>query len=226
MTSTPTRKIKVLFADDHPVYRKGLTAILHAIPHVEVVGVAATGEEAIQLAESVQPDIILMDIGMPEKNGIEATREIALQHPQIGIIMLTMFDDDHSVFSAMRHGAKGYLLKGVDKEEIERAINSVAHGEAIFGPNIATRMMAYFDSLFTQFQVENVPDLTNREREILELIARGFENDEIAVRLDLNVKTVRNYVSIILNKLQVVDRKQASLMASQMGIVWGSRLNG
>ncbi|MBN2980407.1 MULTISPECIES: response regulator [Cohnella] len=211
-------KLRIMLADDHPMFREGLTASLGSVPEFEVVGEASGGEEAVRLAQQLQPDIILMDINMPGKNGIEATRDIVWHSPHIGILILTMFDDDASVFSAMRAGARGYLLKGANKQEIVRALQAVGSGEAIFSASIARRMMFYFDALTNKPAEPLFPELSDREREVLEWIAKGHDNAFIARKLGLSLKTVRNHVSNILNKLQVVDRAQAILMAREAGL--------
>ncbi|MEO8286243.1 MAG: response regulator transcription factor [Chloroflexota bacterium] len=210
--------IRVLIADDHPVFRGGLKILLDSLPDAEVVGEAATGEEAVSMAMSVQPDVILMDLQMPGINGIEATRRILHTTPHIGVLVVTMFEDDDSVFAAMRAGARGYLLKGADQQEILRAIRSVANGEAIFGPEIARRVMNFFASPNPIMPPQIFPQLTDREREILSMIAQGHSNTEIADRLVLSQKTVRNHVSNIFSKLQVADRAQAIVRAREAGM--------
>ena len=212
-----TEVVTVLIADDNPRFREGLRALLKSAPETEVGGEATTGEEAVALAERVQPDVILMDIKMPGLNGIDATRQILETSPHIGILMLTMFEDDATVFEAMRAGARGYLLKGARKPEILRAIRGVASGEAIFGPAIAQRIIQYFAAQSTA-ALQPFPDLTEREREILGLIAAGHNNQEIADTLFLSLKTVRNYVSNIFSKLQVADRVQAAIRAREAGL--------
>ena len=212
--------IKVLIADDHVFYREGVRALLGAVNEVEVVGEANNGEEAIARVKELQPDVILMDLKMPGMNGIDATRKIHELQPKIGVLVITMFDDDDSVFAAMRAGARGYLLKDADKDEVVRAIVAVQRGEAIFSPAIAQRMMQYFSSSSTA--KKNQPDefagLTERELEILELIAQGHNNTVIANKLSLSIKTVQNYVSSILTKLQVADRSQAIVRAREAGL--------
>ena len=210
--------IRVLIADDHPLFRDGLRTLLNAVPETEFVGEVATGDEAITQAATLQPDIILMDLHMPGLNGIEATRAILHTSPHIGILVLTMFEDDDSVFSAMRAGARGYLLKGADQAEIVRAITVVSHGEAIFSPSIAGRLTHYFATLGKASLPQAFPELTEREREILALIAQGWNNAEIAGRLVLSQKTVRNHVSNIFSKLQVADRAQAIIRAREAGL--------
>lgn len=219
MNAIEGEKLRIVLADDHPMFREGLMASLEAVEGFEVVGEASDGEEAVRMAERLQPDVILMDVSMPGMNGIEATREIVRQSPHIGILMLTMFDDDASVFSAMRAGARGYLLKGAHKQEIVRALQAVGGGEAIFSSAIARRMMFYFDSFQAQKPMESLfPELTEREREVLQWIAKGQDNASIARKLGLSLKTVRNHVSNLLNKLQVADRAQAILMAREAGL--------
>ncbi len=211
-------RLRVLIADDHPLFRHGIAALLSATEDLEPVGEATTGEEAIALAERTQPDVILMDIRMPGVNGIEATRRILLQSPHIRILVVTMFEDDGSVFAAMRAGARGYVLKEADKEELLRAIRAVGGGEAIFSPAIATRLLEYFAQPRPAAPPDVFPELTEREREILHLIAQGKGNSEIAVRLVLSPHTVRNYVSSIFTKLQVDGRAQAIIRAREAGL--------
>ncbi|HVP22172.1 MAG TPA: response regulator transcription factor [Anaerolineaceae bacterium] len=209
--------IHILIVDDHEPFRDGLRALFASMPGMVVIGEAANGEEAIDKAIKLQPDVILMDIQMPGMNGVEATRRIYQSTPHIGVIVLTMFDDDDSVFAAMRAGARGYLLKGADQAEILRAVHSVASGEALFSPGIARRLINFFSQLNDQAPPP-FPELTDREREVLDLLARGMSNAEIAVSLVISQKTVRNHVSNILNKLQVVDRVQAIIRARDAGL--------
>jgi DNA-binding NarL/FixJ family response regulator len=210
--------IGILIVDDHAPFRAGLRALLSAAPDIEVLGEAATGAAAIQLAAELQPDVILMDVQMPGMSGIEAMRDILAASPHIGVLMLTMFEDDDLVFAALRAGGRGYLLKGALKAEILRAVRSVHSGEAIFGAPIAKRLMGFFNAAQTQPTTEAFPELTAREREILELIAQYHNNQEIAERLALSLKTVRNHVSNIFSKMQVVDRIQAILRAREAGL--------
>lgn len=210
--------LRILLVDDHPLVRSGLRALLSSMTNMLVIGEATNGEEAIAQATELQPDIILMDLHMPALNGVEATRRILQAHPHIGILVLTMLEDDASVFAAMRAGARGYLLKGADQEDVLRAISAAAHGEAIFSPPIAQRLMQYFANIQPTSPPSAFPDLTEREREILGLIATGKSNAEIAGELVLSPKTVSNYVSNIFSKLQVVDRAQAVLRARQAGL--------
>ena len=212
------RPIRVLIADDHTLFRDGLRALLGSIPDVEVAGEAATGDEAIARAAEVRPDVVLMDIQMPGLNGIEATRRVLAANPATGVLMLTMFEDDDSVFAAMRTGARGYILKGADQAEMLRAIRAVASGEALFGPAIAARLIAFFAGGAQPAPPVPFPDLTDREREVLALIAAGRSNAEIADGLFLSPKTVRNHISNIFGKLQVADRAQAIVRARSAGL--------
>jgi len=192
--------------------------LLDTAPEAEVVGEAETGTEAVQFAKELTPDLILMDLQMPEIDGIEATRRIISANPQIKILILTMFDDDQSVFSAMRAGARGYILKGVKREIMLRAVWAAAAGEAIFSSTIAARMMNFFAQLRAPARTEVFPELTDREREVLELLARDFKNSEIAEKLVISPKTVRNHVSTILSKLQAGNREEAARQARQAGL--------
>lgn len=210
--------IRVLIADDHTLFRDGLRALLASIPDIEVLGEASSGKEILRLANELQPDVILMDIQMPDLNGIEATRQILRTSPHVGIIVLTMFQDDDSVFAVMRAGARGYVLKGADQAVLLRAVRAVANGESLFSPEIAARLMQFFANLQPASRPELFPELTEREREILSLIADGQTNAEIAEKLVISMKTVRNYVSNIFSKLQVADRAQAAIRAREAGM--------
>ena len=209
--------VRVLIADDHPVFRFGLRTLLKADPAMEVVGEATNGEEAIAQAASLRPDVILMDLNMPGMNCIEAIRRIQADHPQVHILVLTMFDDD-SVFAAMRAGACGYLLKGAEGRETLQAIHVVSTGEAIFSPAIASRLMQYFGAPRSPSSSQPFPDLTEREREVLALIAHGYTNQAIAEQLVISPKTVRNHISSIFSKLQVTSRLEAILRAKDAGM--------
>lgn len=213
-----TEPLRVLIADDHPLFRSGMRALLGAEPEIEVVGEARTGDDALELAAALQPDVILMDLQMPGIGGIEATRRILHTSPHIRILVVTMFEDDQSVFAAMRAGARGYILKGANPDDILRAIQAVGKGEAIFSPPIATRLIDFFAGLQPTLLPHALPELTDREQEILTLIAQGQSNAAIAKQLALSPKTVANYVSNIFSKLQVADRAQAMLRARQAGL--------
>ena len=211
--------IKILVADDHNLFREGLIALLEAAAETAVVGQAGTGSEAVAQAKAVTPDVILMDIMMPEMNGIEATRRVLAEQPHTGIIMLTMLEDDDSLFAAMCAGARGYILKGADKAEVLATVKAVAEGQALFGPGIAARLTTFFQrGSAKESSVTPFPDLTTRERELLELIAQGKNNQEIAAQLHISSKTVSNHISNIFNKLQVADRAQAIVKAREAGL--------
>jgi DNA-binding NarL/FixJ family response regulator len=210
-------KVRILVADDHALFREGLSALFLSVPDTEVVGEAATGEEAVARAADLQPDVVLMDIQMPVINGIEATRAIARRSPNTGVIVVTMFEDDDSVFAAMRAGARGYVLKGADQDEILKVIRAVAAGEAHFGPAIARRLMGFF-SAPKPAPPDAFPELTAREREVLDLVAQGRNNQEIARELYLSPKTVRNHISNVFTKLRVADRAQAIVRAREAGL--------
>lgn len=210
--------LRILVAEDHPLFRKGIVSLLTSVPEFEVVGEAATGEEAVTCAAQLQPDVILMDLQMPNVNGIEATRRILQESPNIRVLVVTLFEDEDSVFMALRAGARGYILKDADEEEMVRAIWAVGRGEAIFSPAIATRVLAYFAAPKPARPPEVFPTLTDREREILNLIAQGHPNPAIARYLSLSTKTVGNYVSNIFTKLHVADRAQAIIRAREAGL--------
>ena len=207
--------MRVLIADDHLFYREGLRVMLGAVPEIQLVGEATTGDEAIERALALHPDVVLMDLKMPGASGIEATRRIVRESPRIGVLVLTMFDDD-SVFAAMRAGARGYLLKDARLEDVVRAIGAIGRGEAIFSPSIAQRLLSYFAS--SRSTTLTFPELTEREHEILALIAHGRTNEQIAAQLVVSIKTVRNHVSTIFSKLQVADRAQAVVRAREAGL--------
>jgi DNA-binding NarL/FixJ family response regulator len=213
-----TELIRTLIVDDHPMFREGLRVFLDAVEDIEVVGEAGTGEEAVKVAGDLQPDVVLMDLNLPGLNGIEATRRIVGESPHIGVLALTMFDEDESVFQVMRAGARGYLLQGADQDEILRAVRAVADGGAIFGPTLARRLMGYFSAVRQQSGALPFANLTEREREVLEMVAAGKSNAEIARGLFVSPKTVRNHVSNIFSKLQVTDRAQAIVRAREAGL--------
>jgi len=210
--------ITVLVVDDHPVFRHGLKALLGALPEVEVAAEGTDGAEALSLAREHRPDVVVMDLQMPGMDGVTATRRIVEELPGTGVLVLTMFEDDESVFSAMRAGARGYLVKGADSPDVERAITAVARGEAIFGPGVAERVLGYLTRPLSAHDDVVFPELTDREREVLSLIAAGLGNAVIATRLCLSPKTVRNNVSSIFTKLQVADRAEAIVRARRAGL--------
>ena len=214
----PDDPIRVMLADDHPVYRDGLAALLGSVPGIEVVATAGTGEEAVAQAAELQPDVVVMDVQMPGIDGIEATRRVTADSPHIGVVMLTMAEEDSTLFAAMRAGARGYLLKGANQAEIVRAITAVARGEAIFGPAIATRVAEFLAAAPAAATDQVFPQLTAREREILSLVAAGRSNAQIASTLFLSPKTVRNNVSNIFAKLHVADRAAAIIQAREAGL--------
>ena len=209
-------EIRVLIADDHPVYRDGLRGLLDRAPDLVLVGEAETGLQAVELAATARPAIVLMDLRMPEMSGIDATRRILEADPSVGVLILTMSEDDDSLFAAMRAGARGYIPKDADADELLRAIRAAAVGEAIFGASIATRLMSFFAGDARTSAA--FPELTERELEILELIAAGRSNADIGQRLGIAPKTVRNHVANVLNKLEVADRSQAIVRAREAGL--------
>jgi DNA-binding NarL/FixJ family response regulator len=210
--------LRILIADDHPLFRDGLQLLLGTLSDMQVVGEATSGDETVRMAGMLQPDVILMDIKMPGMSGIEATRQITAAHPHIHILIVTMFEDDATVFTAMRAGARGFVLKDAEKEDMLRAIRSVGRGEAIFSASIASRLIDFFTTARPTAPREAFPMLTAREREMLHLMTQGASNTEIAKLLTLSSKTVANYVSTILNKLQVADRAEAIRRAYEAGL--------
>jgi DNA-binding NarL/FixJ family response regulator len=211
--------IRVLIADDHPLFRDGIHGLLDSIATTQVVGEAGSGDEAVAMAQALAPDVVLMDVKMPGTNGIEATRAIMAANPRIAILIVTMFEDDDTVFAAMRAGARGYILKGASQEDMRHAISAVSAGGAVFGPGIAQRLLGFFATARPAPAPPAFPELTDREREILAMIAQGLTNVEIAERLVLSLKTVQNHVSNIFGKLQIADRAQAVLRARDAGFV-------
>ena len=214
---SPPRPIRILIADDHRLFREGLKVLLSVTDHLLVVAEAENGQQALDLAQEVEPDVIIMDIQMPLLSGLEATKRILAQRPETGILVVSMFEDDDNVFAAMQAGARGYLLKGAAPEELLRGIEAVAQGEALFAPSIARRLMSYF-SRPTRLSPSVLPELTEREREILSLIAQGEVNARIARKLELAEKTVRNHITSIFSKLQVGSRAEAVLRAKEAGL--------
>lgn len=218
MTMPQSDALRVLIADDHPIFRNGMRALLDSVPDLKAIGEAATGDDAIARAAELQPDVILMDLQMPGIGGVEATRQILFASPHIRVLVVTMFEDDYSVFTAMRAGARGYIVKGVSPDEMLRAIRAVGSGEAIFSPAIAVRLIDFFAAPKPAVPTQTFPELSDREREILDLIAQGASNTDIANKLVLSPKTVRNHVSNIFSKLQVADRAQAIIRGREAGL--------
>ncbi len=211
--------IRILVVDDHRLFREGLIALLDAAPDTQVVGEAGTGQQALALLEELTADVVLMDIMMPDMNGIEATRRLRADHPHTQVVMLTMLEDDDSLFAAMCAGAHGYILKGADTADVLRTVRAVADGQALFGPAIARRLTSFFQHAQGKgLTVAPFPDLTDREREVLDLIAEGLDNRQIASRLYISGKTVSNHISNIFAKLHVADRAQAIVAAREAGL--------
>lgn len=211
--------IRILVVDDHRLFREGLVGLLDSEPDTDVVGEADTGSDAIDSLGALAPDVVLMDIMMPDMNGIEATRLIRRDHPQVQVVMLTMLEDDDSLFAAMCAGAHGYILKGSDKADVLRTVRAVADGTALFGPAIARRLTSFFQHAERKgLAVSPFPQLTDREREVLDLIAGGLDNRQIGSRLSITTKTVSNHISNIFSKLHLSDRAQAIVTAREAGL--------
>ncbi|MGZ4626313.1 MAG: response regulator [Kineosporiaceae bacterium] len=211
--------VRIVVADDHPVFRHGLRAALTGVRDLDVVGEAADGAAAVRVAVEEQADVVLMDLQMPGTTGLDAIRELAASAPGIAVVVLTMFDNDESLFTAMRAGARGYLVKGASEEQIVRAILTVADGDVVFGGGVAGRAMAYFSAATPSSRAARpFPELTDRELDVLRLLADGATNTVIASTLHLSDKTVRNYVASILTKLQAEDRAQAAVRAMHAGL--------
>jgi DNA-binding NarL/FixJ family response regulator len=208
--------IRIVVADDHPMVRDGLRTLFDSYPDTELISEAGTGREAVRAAVVERPDVLIMDLGMPDMDGFAATAEIGRVAPQVAVLVLTMSDDDDTVFAAMRAGARGYLVKGATKEEILRAVTAVAAGEAIFGPGVAQRVLSYFNA--PHQQQDPFPQLTPREREVLDLLAGGLSNSAIATQLGLSSKTVNNNTSSIFTKLAVAGRTEAIIRARDAGL--------
>jgi DNA-binding NarL/FixJ family response regulator len=217
-TGDTPRRHRVYVVDDHPMYREGLALTLAASRDFEPVGAAGDAESALEAIAGLEPDLVLMDLRLPGMSGIEATRRITAGESPAKVVVVSMLEDDDSIFAAMRAGACGYLLKGADRDELLSALRAVAQGEVIFGAAIARRVMAFFTGQMPTAAAAAFPELTDRERDILERIARGEANQVIARRFGLSDKTVRNHVSSILNKLQVADRAQAIVRARDAGL--------
>jgi DNA-binding NarL/FixJ family response regulator len=218
MVGSMSEPLRILIAEDHPLFRKGMRTLLGGVPDFQLIGEAETGRTAVAMALDHLPDVVLMDLQMPDVNGIEATREILATSPSTKILVVTLFEDDDSVFLALRAGARGYVLKDIDEDEMIRAIRAVANGEAIFSPAVATRVLAYFAGSRLDAPSAIFPSLTAREREILHLIAQGKSNAVIANQLSLSIKTIANHVSNIFAKLQVADRAEAIVRAREAGL--------
>lgn len=210
-------KIRVLISEDHPLYRKGLRDLIQADSEFMLVGEVTDGEAVVAAALETEPDLILMDLQMPGKSGIVATREIMSALPSTRILVITLFEDDDSVFSALRAGARGYVLKDADEDELLRAIHAIANGDSLFSPSIANRVLAFF-AASRPVAPEIFPSLTDRERDILALLARGRSNPQIAAELFLSPKTIANNLTNIFSKLQVADRSEAIIRARDAGL--------
>jgi DNA-binding NarL/FixJ family response regulator len=215
--------VRVLVVDDHPLYREGLIAAIDTMPDKEVVGEAADGAAAVAAVAALQPDVVVMDLHMPVLNGVDTTRLLTARHPDVAVLVLTMLEGDDSVFAAVRAGAKGYLLKGADRAEIGRALDAVAHGGVVFSAAIAERVLAFFAGNRPGAGATPFPELTDREREVLDLVARGLTNPEIARRLVVSDKTVRNHVSNVFAKLHVTGRAEAVARARDAGLGTANR---
>lgn len=216
-----TAPVRVVIADDHPMFRFGLVAALSASSEVEVVGEASDGDELIALVARVLPDVVVTDLAMPGLDGVAATSEILRAHPTTPVLVLTMHEEDESLFRALRAGARGYLLKGAERDELVRAIISVASGDAVYAGSVARRIIDFFTANRVEYAAQAFPHLTAREREVLDLVARGLGNHEVARRLVLSEKTVRNNLAVILTKIQAPDRGAAIAKARDAGLGQG-----
>ncbi len=210
--------IRILIVDDHPIFRDGMRQLIESVPGFEVAGEGSSGEDAVRLTAELAPDVVLMDIGMPAMNGIEATRAVLDVRPSVRVLVLTMYEEPDSVFAALRAGARGYLLKDAESDEITRAVRAVASGDAIFGPAIAERLTAFFQPGSQPRPPAPFPELTARETEVLQLISRGMSNQEMASHFGVSLKTIQNHVANVLAKLHVVDRTQAAIRGREAGL--------
>jgi DNA-binding NarL/FixJ family response regulator len=210
--------VRVVLADDHPMYRYGLRAVLASCTDIVVAGEATTGRELIELVETTRPDVVITDLHMPDLDGIAATRELLARRPDLPVLVLTMLDDDESVFSAMRAGARGYLLKGADRAELVATVQALARGETVFGPGVARRIVGFFLESSQRYTEGALPGLTARERQVLDLLAGGARNAEIGRSLGMSEKTVRNHLSSVFAKLHVADRTAAVVRAREFGL--------
>ena len=210
--------ITVVVADDHPMFRYGLRAMLQTASDIDRIGEASTGRELLQVVDELQPDVVLTDLAMPDLDGIAATKALLDAHPETAVVVLTMHDDDESLIGALRAGARGYVLKGADGSDIARTVRAAAAGDAVYGPSVARRIVGFFTGTQDRYAAQVFPDLSRREREVLDLIATGCNNLEIGRRLHIADKTVRNHISAVLLKLQVPDRAAAIIRAREAGL--------
>jgi len=212
------RTVQIVVVDDHPVFREGLIAVLSATPGCQVVGEASDGAQGVERVDALEPDVVIMDLHMPRLNGVEATRTIVQRHPGVGVLVLTMLENDESVFAALRAGARGYLVKGASRDEIRGAVEVVAAGGVVVGPAVARQVLGFFGGPAGRPTATPFPELTAREREVLDLVARGLTNTAIAGRLYVSGKTVRNHVSNVMARIQAADRAEAIVRAREAGL--------